>query len=115
MCRPTRLRSGAVSRPSQPVQQLVERGAVLPSGPADDEHPDRRLELVARPGEERVGVIARHAEHHRHLGDLKAVPELVDHVPFAVVETADGGPDQRARLGPLGLAADVHALIGLLG
>ena len=41
------------------------------------------------------------------------MPELVDHVPFAVVEPGDRGADQGPRLGALGLAADVDALIGL--
>ena len=53
-----------------------------------------------------MGVIAGYPEHRGHLGDLEAVPELVDDIPLTVVEAADGGADQLARLGPLGLAAD---------
>jgi hypothetical protein len=99
--------------PVPAVQQLVKRGAVLASRAADQKHRDRGLELVARSGEERVGVISGDPEHHGHLGNLKAVPELVDHVPFAVVEPGHRSADQGPRLGPLDLAADVDALIGL--
>jgi hypothetical protein len=102
-------------QPPVPVlQQLVKRGAVLAPRAADDEHRDRRRKLVARSGEEGVGVISRDPEHHGYLGDLEAVPELVDHVPFAIVEPGDRGADQRPRLRALRLAADVDALIGLL-
>jgi hypothetical protein len=100
-------------QPSVPAdEQLVERGAVLATRPADEQHGDGRLKLVERPGEQRVGVVAGDPEHRCDLAYLEAMPELVDDVTFAGVQAAGRRPDERACLGSLGLFADVRTVVG---
>ena len=103
-------------QPTVPVtEQAVEHRAVAAPRPAHEQDRDRGLKLLACPGEQRVRVVAGHAEHGRHLRDLKAVRELGDGVALAVVQPADGRADQGDGLGALGACADVRAVVGQLG
>ena len=103
--------NGELSVPA--LKQRVERGAVRPAGARDEQGPERGFQPVAGSGEQRVRVVAGHAEDGGDLSDLKPLPQLqLDQLLLVRAEPANGGAHERAQLLAFGAAADVGGLVG---
>ena len=77
----------------------AELAAVAAPGAGDKQHSEAGLQGVARPGEQRVGVVARHAEHTSRLGRLQALPELqLDDLALTGAQACAGAVEQRAQI-----------------
>ena len=82
--------------------------------PADEQYAKAGLELLAAPADSSVlRVVARHAEHGRHLACLKALAQLqLDYLPLARIQAGGRVLEQGTQLGPVRVLADVRRVVG---
>ena len=93
------------------VEHAGERGAIRLPGAADQQHGEAGLELVTGPGQQRVDVVAGHAEHRRDLGGLEPLPQLkLDDLALAGVQARGRVIEQLAQFGASGLVAGIGAV-----
>ena len=95
------------------LQHRLEDCAGSPPCARDDQRAEGSLQLAAGPGQQRMGVVARHSEGR---GELVAV-ELgdqaeLDDVPLPRIQPVDRGPHQLPEFGPLRGGPDLAGLAG---
>ena len=94
-------------------EHRVKLRAVLPPGPGHDERPERDLQLVAGPGQQRVRVVAGDSEHAGHLAAAQALPQLqFEDFPLGRPDPAERVAYQRAQVRPFYVGGDVGRFVG---
>jgi hypothetical protein len=76
-------------------QHRLKVGTGVPPGARDDQRAEGSLQLAASPGQQRVGVVARHSERRGELVAVELADQAeLDDVPLPRVQPVDRGPDQ---------------------
>ena len=97
------------------LEHRVQVRAVPAAGPGHDERPERGRQLVARPGQQRVRVVAGDPEHAGRLAAAQALPQLqLEDFPFGRPHPAERVADQGAQVRPFHVRGDVGRFVGHL-